>query len=446
MGNGFTGPPAVDFYSMLSGMGDTIQQNAVAKAVQARQDNRKAAWSKFSVLDPSSPDFGAQALTIAHELGAGGDQEGALKFVQLGQTAAEHARAQANADRSYNLQVKTHNDTVARSDREWNYDPMDEREANAPRLGLKPGTPEHTAYLANGKLPDPESNTPHYSTTPIYGVDEGTGEPVIMQTGRDGKAIKSELPAGVKLSGASADATKTLATRYLDTGDEQLIQRNRFGPGQIGQQQYDKLNAEIERQRQARGMRPDEITSNRIDNKAATAAATAGARTAAVREKNLELVLNAADAAIPAALEANRALPRSEIKPLNQIIQKGQVIASDKRLVTFGMANLQLAEHWARAMNPTGVMRESDRDKALSFLDTALSNGTYEAAVGQLRTQIVREKDAVKAGGADYDHKRINGGRPIKVQSPAEASLYPPGTKLILPDGSKGVVPGTPED
>jgi hypothetical protein len=34
MANGFQGPPAVDFYSMLSGLGDTLQANAALKQKQ----------------------------------------------------------------------------------------------------------------------------------------------------------------------------------------------------------------------------------------------------------------------------------------------------------------------------------------------------------------------------------------------------------------------------
>ena len=101
---------------------------------------------------------------------------------------------------------------------------------------------------------------------------------------------------------------------------------------------------------------------------------------------------------IPAALEASKALPRSDFVPLNKLIQNGQVNSSKPELVEFGMANLQLAEHWARAMNPTGVMRESDREKALHFLSTAYGNNTYERAVKQLEKQIQREKAAVREG------------------------------------------------
>lgn len=114
------GPPQVDFYSMLSGLGDTLQANARLRQQQNIADARKAAFSDFTALDPSSPDYGRQALTVAQKLGSVGDQDGALKFLTLAQTAADKAqstardardfafrqteaqRAQSNADRTFN--------------------------------------------------------------------------------------------------------------------------------------------------------------------------------------------------------------------------------------------------------------------------------------------------------------------------------------------------------
>lgn len=96
MANGqISGPPAVDFYSMLSGLGDTLQANAVAKRKAAIDESRKAAFSDFTALDPSSPDYGKQAMTIAQRLGSAGDQDGAVKFLGLAQTAADRARQAA---------------------------------------------------------------------------------------------------------------------------------------------------------------------------------------------------------------------------------------------------------------------------------------------------------------------------------------------------------------
>lgn len=91
MANGFQGPPAVDFYGQLSGLGDTLQANAVLRQKQQINDARKEAFSSFTALDPSSPDYGKQAIGVAQRLGAAGDQEGALKFLTVAQTAADRA-------------------------------------------------------------------------------------------------------------------------------------------------------------------------------------------------------------------------------------------------------------------------------------------------------------------------------------------------------------------
>ena len=134
------------------------------------------------------------------------------------------------------------------------------------------------------------------------------------------------------------------------------------------------------------------------DFNARQAEVSSEARTKGTREANLDIILRVTDSAIPAALDASEKVPRGSFVPLNQIIQKGKVASSDPALMSFGMANLQLAEGWARAMNPTGVMRESDRDKALSFLSTATSKETYKVLVEQLRTQIQRERAAIQSG------------------------------------------------
>jgi hypothetical protein len=158
--------------------------------------------------------------------------------------------------------------------------------------------------------------------------------------------------------------------------------------------------------------------------KASSMGQGAEARTAGVREANLNLILRAADAAIPAALQASDAVARTGWVPLNQIIQKGQVTSSNPELKRFGMANLQLAEHWARAMNPTGVMRESDRDKALTFLSTADSKETYRQAVDQLHTQIVRERDAVRGAPVTPSAPSFRSGD--VVNDPSQGNLTGP--------------------
>ena len=142
----------------------------------------------------------------------------------------------------------------------------------------------------------------------------------------------------------------------------------------------------------------DYMSGKLLEFKQQQAEAQATGRVGGTREANLNIILNATEAAIPAALQASAELSRTGLVPLNKIIENGRFLTSDPAQVKFGMANLQLAEHWARAMNPLGVMRESDRELAMKYLNTALSSGAYEQAVQQLHTQIMRERDAVKHG------------------------------------------------
>jgi hypothetical protein len=184
------------------------------------------------------------------------------------------------------------------------------------------------------------------------------------------------------------------AERYRKTG---TLPPN-MGRGLQGQQESAHIRARAAELEIQDGGDPSKWADKWQEFRAKGIGLNTAERTKANREENLNLILKAADAAIPAALEASKALPRSMYVPLNRLIQKGEIMSSDPRLVEFGMANLQLAEHWARAMNPTGVMRESDRDKALHFLDTAYGGNTYERAVMQLQKQITRERDAVRGG------------------------------------------------
>lgn len=122
---------------------------------------------------------------------------------------------------------------------------------------------------------------------------------------------------------------------------------------------------------------------------------TAGARTEATRAANLDIILNSAMAAIPQAIEASAALPRGQWVPVNKAIQAYQSGKSDPKLAAFAVANLQIAELWARSMNPTGVMREGDRELALHNLSTATSPETYKTILNSVEQAIRREKGAV---------------------------------------------------
>lgn len=119
MANGFQGPPAVDFYNQLSGLGDTLQANAALRQRQQINAVRQAAFSDFTALDPGSPDYGKQALTVAQKLGSAGDQDGALKFLTLAQTAAEKAKADARDSRDFSFRQTESQRAQSNADRSF---------------------------------------------------------------------------------------------------------------------------------------------------------------------------------------------------------------------------------------------------------------------------------------------------------------------------------------
>lgn len=158
MANGFQGPPAVDFYSQLSGLGDTLQANAILRQKQQVNAARQEAFSNFTALDPNSPEYGKQVMGMAQNLGSIGDQEGAFKFLTLAQTAADRARQSEND--KFNHGIASANLDIARKNLANNSEGPEEvaqqRASAAASYGLKPGTAEHTQYTLTGQLPDPE--------------------------------------------------------------------------------------------------------------------------------------------------------------------------------------------------------------------------------------------------------------------------------------------------
>lgn len=221
--------------------------------------------------------------------------------------------------------------------------------------------------------------------TPANYVRQADGTMAPVKGGPADPDVVRGLASAKNGSTMTPESADFLAERVLAGDSKALIGLGRSGGNILRVQEL------VAQKAAERGMDGKAI----LANVAAQSGLTAEQRTTGVRQANLNLILKVTDAAIPAAIEASQNVARTGWVPVNRIIQKGQVMASNPELKEFGMANLQLAEGWARAMNPTGVMRESDRDKALDFLSTADSPQTYERAVRQLQKQITRERDAV---------------------------------------------------
>jgi hypothetical protein len=252
--------------------------------------------------------------------------------------------------------------------------------------GLDPGAVDVKvrAWMARPSATEAATGKASAGVTAAKQVAEATSVPI--ETALQGQGVIKQ-PTGA--DAVIDDATAGMIAEQALAGDTSAMQN--WGRGAQGASNLTKIRKVMADKMAERGMTGEDLAKKNAE----FGGTKAGERVKGSREANLDIVLKATEAAIPAALEQSEKVARTGWVPINRIIQRGEIMASDPELRKFGMANLQLAEHWARAMNPTGVMRESDRDMALGFLSTADSPQTYRAVVGQLKTQIEREKAAV---------------------------------------------------
>jgi len=386
MANGMiSGPPAVDFYSMLSGLGDQIQTNAKIRQQNQMLQDRKEAWSTFSQLDPSSPDYGKQASTIALRLGQAGDQDGASKFLTLAQTAADRAHQAAREgvtdshwQQSFDLQKRA----AARAD-----DPTPAGFAKQPDgtyapLPGGPQDPDYQAKVAAAKA-KAEAALPGgggLSLNPIYGKDKD-GNVVILQPGKNGVAVQSTLPEGVTLNGIDDDTIKADAAR-LNAGDPNVLKKySKNGQGRVD---MIRLNNEANRQRAEAGQAPIDLTQNTITY----AGDTARERAAGNMEGRMAPASIEAQGAFKIAKNASDELWRTNNVPLNRLIQMGEAAMSDPKLKAAAVAYNTAVMTYSRAIAPTGVGTVDAQQHAREILDKADGPKATEAAFAQLAREV----------------------------------------------------------
>lgn len=127
------------------------------------------------------------------------------------------------------------------------------------------------------------------------------------------------------------------------------------------------------------------------------ASETSAARTQATREAQLDLILRSAKPSIQKAADASLAVPRTTFTHLNELFQMAESEIGDPALLTFRLANQQVAEQWAKAMNPTGTMAVAYFHVAQDKLSTATSPESYMSALKFLDGWMDQEIAAAKS-------------------------------------------------
>lgn len=198
MANGFQGPPAVDFYSQLSGLGDVIAAN---RKEQAKRD----AFAQATIPGADGKiDYGKAILGLAQA-----DPQAAALFAQrqnhedtLKQQAIDNARntsRDATTDKHWSADYSLRRAAEGRSAADYENTP--DQYAPNPRAA-EPGQPKFIdQYEAAKKAAEAAANggQPEVGLQPAYGVGPD-GKPAAIQFSKTGKALQTQLPEGFSLS------------------------------------------------------------------------------------------------------------------------------------------------------------------------------------------------------------------------------------------------------
>lgn len=253
---------------------------------------------------------------------------------------------------------------------------------------------------------------------------------------KQGKTVYENHGAG----GTFDDATVSgLADRVI-AGESGVL--TGLGRGAQGAENIGKVQAAITQKMAAAGASPDTIAKAKSE----VAGKMQEQRTLGSASASNTLYGNTAAAAMDTALKASAAVPRSNWKPLNQLMQMGQKAWSDPDYGAFLAANNTLVTEYAKATSPVGAPTDSQRAHAYELLGTADGPEKYDRVVRMMHQEIENthraigdSKQQLKSGAADL--------RPLQTptlpgSTPAPMTAVNPktGEKLQLdPTGTKWV-------
>jgi hypothetical protein len=240
--------------------------------------------------------------------------------------------------------------------------------------GLRPiaGGPADPAYLrlAEAQKKDPNAN-----------IVLGRGGEIVRNN-PDGSVTVMHKNADISNDAASIDdkTAKLLAERVLAGDTKALTGLGRGAQGAANILKIHKLASDIAEEK---GMDAQGV----LNNVAKQAQLVSSARALGTKETHFGVAEKAMEESLPLAQAASDALPRSDWMLVNKLVQSGQTQHSNPVLKKFLIATDTAAKDYARTINPTGALRESDIEYARKILSTADGPGAYTAALEQLQME-----------------------------------------------------------
>lgn len=120
----------------------------------------------------------------------------------------------------------------------------------------------------------------------------------------------------------------------------------------------------------------------------------AGQRAAGTRAAQVGIAASEANQMADLAVEASKAVPRGNIVPWNKAVQMVQAGSSSPELAQFVAATTSLVNAYARAVSPSGVPTDQQRQHAEDMLSTAQSPEAYAAVIAQMKKEMVAALNA----------------------------------------------------
>ena len=229
------------------------------------------------------------------------------------------------------------------------------------------------------------------------------------------------------------DTISLMAQQYL-AGDKTVFQN--LGRGKQGSANIVALRKEVASQAKSQGLQGADLAATMAQYQGDVAAE----RTAGNRMAQVELAANEAKRLAPIALRTSGLLDRVGWLPVAKVQQAIRNGSNNPQYRAFNAANNALVNAYSRAVSPTGVATDSQRQHAYDLLNTAFNQQSYNATVSQMMQEI----DAALAAPRDVRqglHNAISGhgdasGAPSSTQLPARTATNPAtGQKLGLIGG-----------
>ncbi len=254
---------------------------------------------------------------------------------------------------------------------------------NAKALGLTPGTKEWKDYITRDTLPQPSDSGWQFVTDP------GNNNMPFRSNARTGQSFdlagQPYTPKGMSRVGTQGtqqlftpEQAKFYAQQAL-AGDKSVyasVGRNAAARTQIAQATFD-----LAKEQGLQGADLAAINAAFLGDQAAQR--VVGQRTGAITVSGQE-----AKGVANLVNDAYAKLPRDQFRPFNQLRSMYETQTSSPEQAAAYMADFSLQTAYARALNPSGIPRESDIAKAEQLLNGAQSQEAHKAVVDQILREI----------------------------------------------------------